>query len=215
MRNTLSICLFCVTALSASSAQVLNGTEGEKVIFQAAVKTMGTFSFNGAVIGDVTNGQGTLNLDRRFTGRLQWDSSTGLFSITDLKKEDSGEYRVQNNDEGQPKLSVYKLTVYTQNEVLKGEIRKLEGKLGELGGKLGELGGEIGGLKGGIIAVSVLVILCAAVVFLFVIRRQRQLKNDMEELLRDKELKRDGVRGIEDGESSKMMRQEGVMDTEM
>ncbi|XP_036373268.1 uncharacterized protein LOC118769943 isoform X4 [Megalops cyprinoides] len=205
MRNTLSICLFCVTALSASSAQVLNGTEGEKVIFQAAVKTMGTFSFNGAVIGDVTNGQGTLNLDRRFTGRLQWDSSTGLFSITDLKKEDSGEYRVQNNDEGQPKLSVYKLTVYTQNEVLKGEIRKLEGKLGELGdqdrhfegklgelgGKLGELGGEIGGLKGGIIAVSVLVILCAAVVFLFVIRRQRQLKNDMEELLRDKELKRD------------------------
>ncbi|XP_036373269.1 uncharacterized protein LOC118769943 isoform X5 [Megalops cyprinoides] len=201
MRNTLSICLFCVTALSASSAQVLNGTEGEKVIFQAAVKTMGTFSFNGAVIGDVTNGQGTLNLDRRFTGRLQWDSSTGLFSITDLKKEDSGEYRVQNNDEGQPKLSVYKLTVYTQNEVLKG--------------KLGELGGEIGGLKGGIIAVSVLVILCAAVVFLFVIRRQRQLKNDMEELLRDKELKRDGVRGIEDGESSKMMRQEGVMDTEM
>ncbi|XP_036373267.1 uncharacterized protein LOC118769943 isoform X3 [Megalops cyprinoides] len=208
MRNTLSICLFCVTALSASSAQVLNGTEGEKVIFQAAVKTMGTFSFNGAVIGDVTNGQGTLNLDRRFTGRLQWDSSTGLFSITDLKKEDSGEYRVQNNDEGQPKLSVYKLTVYTQNEVLKGEIRKLEGKLGELGG-------EIGGLKGGIIAVSVLVILCAAVVFLFVIRRQRQLKNDMEELLRDKELKRDGVRGIEDGESSKMMRQEGVMDTEM
>ncbi|KAG9333259.1 hypothetical protein JZ751_012913 [Albula glossodonta] len=49
---------------------------------------------------------------KNFTGRVQWDSSTGLFSLTGLKMEDSGKYEVQNNDEQNKSDTVYQLTVY-------------------------------------------------------------------------------------------------------
>ncbi|KAI1887854.1 hypothetical protein AGOR_G00194790 [Albula goreensis] len=47
-----------------------------------------------------------------FRGRVQWDSSTGFFSITGLKMEDSGQYKVQNWDEQTAVQSLFQLTVY-------------------------------------------------------------------------------------------------------
>ncbi|KAI1887863.1 hypothetical protein AGOR_G00194880 [Albula goreensis] len=54
---------------------------------------------------------------KAFTGsdRVQWDSRTGLFSITRLKMEDKGQYKVQNQDE-EKSYSVYQLTVYNQTK---------------------------------------------------------------------------------------------------
>ncbi|XP_035273935.1 LOW QUALITY PROTEIN: signaling lymphocytic activation molecule-like, partial [Anguilla anguilla] len=46
-----------------------------------------------------------------FTGRLQWDSQTGLFTITHLRAEDSGTYVVDCKDE-QSKLATFQLEVY-------------------------------------------------------------------------------------------------------
>ncbi|KAI1887883.1 hypothetical protein AGOR_G00195080 [Albula goreensis] len=62
-------------------------------------------------IGEVTKGQFKLSNDgERFRGRLTWNSSTGLFSITELKMEDEGEYRVDYDDSGAKRK--YFLTVY-------------------------------------------------------------------------------------------------------
>ncbi|KAI1887859.1 hypothetical protein AGOR_G00194840 [Albula goreensis] len=87
---------------------------GEGVTFPAAVKNTGflirTTSNDGTPIAEVINEAFSIT-SNSFTGRVQWDSSTGLFSITGLKMEDSGQYKVQNND-GQNTDAVYQLTMY-------------------------------------------------------------------------------------------------------
>ncbi|XP_035274293.1 T-lymphocyte surface antigen Ly-9-like isoform X2 [Anguilla anguilla] len=48
-----------------------------------------------------------------YRDRLQWDSSTGLFSLSGLKMEDIGEYEVRNID--QNIITVFQLNVYKDN----------------------------------------------------------------------------------------------------
>ncbi|KAJ8373403.1 hypothetical protein AAFF_G00265300 [Aldrovandia affinis] len=115
MTRIFLVCLlFCVTGLGVFSVQTveLNGIVGQSVTFPDAVKNMGSLSYGvnkdkQATVGDVTGGKFT-----PFRDRVQWDSSTGRFSITDLNKEDSGMYTVVNNDAaGKPyqyQLNVYK-----------------------------------------------------------------------------------------------------------
>ncbi|KAJ8362577.1 hypothetical protein AAFF_G00367890 [Aldrovandia affinis] len=77
---------------------VLNGVVGQSVAFPAAVKKSGTLRHKGdeqQTIGDVT---GSRFRDFR-EGRVQWNSATGLFSISGLKVDDSGMYTLLNNDE--------------------------------------------------------------------------------------------------------------------
>ncbi|KAG9333272.1 hypothetical protein JZ751_012926 [Albula glossodonta] len=107
-------------AVSVSSAQPveLNLRVGDTVTFPTAVGSDGSLTYSGSTtgdgtsrvkaIGDVSGGQFTVP-NKQFIGRLQWDSSTGFFSITGLKVEDSGQYRVKN-DANPEKL--YQLTVY-------------------------------------------------------------------------------------------------------
>ncbi|KAJ8373039.1 hypothetical protein AAFF_G00271670 [Aldrovandia affinis] len=98
--------------LGVSSAQnvVLNGVLGQSVAFPDAVKKSGTLTYKGDeqhTIGDVTGGQFT---DFR-EGRVQWNSTTGLFSISGLKMEDSGVYTLLNNDAERSKEYQYQLNV--------------------------------------------------------------------------------------------------------
>ncbi|KAI1887871.1 hypothetical protein AGOR_G00194960 [Albula goreensis] len=110
MKGIFSICFLCI-AVSVSSAQPkeLNLRVGDTVTFHTAVHNEGSLMHAGRSIGTVTNRQ-MKHLAEQFTGRLQWDSSTGLFSITGLQQRDSGQYVVQNNT-NQEKL--YNLTVYS------------------------------------------------------------------------------------------------------
>ncbi|KAG7458487.1 hypothetical protein MATL_G00220750 [Megalops atlanticus] len=98
------LCFYGVCVFSAiSEVRKLNGTVGETVSFPAAVKTFGYLIKN--------NGTDYKNTEPK--DRVQWDNSTGFFSITDLKMEDSGEYKVQNNDNNKKKVeTIYQLTVY-------------------------------------------------------------------------------------------------------
>ncbi|KAJ8362105.1 hypothetical protein AAFF_G00396650 [Aldrovandia affinis] len=98
--------------LGVSSAQnvVLNGVVGESVAFPDAVKKSGTLTYKGdeqQTIGDVTGGQFT---DYR-EGRVHWNSTTGLFSISGLKVDDSGMYTLLNNDAERSKEYQYQLKV--------------------------------------------------------------------------------------------------------
>ncbi|KAJ8362576.1 hypothetical protein AAFF_G00367880 [Aldrovandia affinis] len=101
-----------VTGLGVSSAQnvVLNGVLGQSVAFPDAVKKSGTLTYQGdspQTIGDVTRGQFTDYTE----GRVQWNSTTGLFSISGLKVEDSGMYTLLNNDAEPSKENQYQLNV--------------------------------------------------------------------------------------------------------
>ncbi|KAJ8362338.1 hypothetical protein AAFF_G00379700 [Aldrovandia affinis] len=100
--------ILCVSRTGVSSAQyvVLNGVVGQSVAFPDAVKISGTLIHEHEPIGDVTGGQ-----FRGFReGRVQWNSATGLFSISGLKVEDSGMYALLNND-GRSKEYQYQLNV--------------------------------------------------------------------------------------------------------
>ncbi|XP_072563190.1 SLAM family member 5-like [Paramormyrops kingsleyae] len=59
----------------------------------------------------------------KFRGRLRWDSKTGLFTITDLQIQDSGQYKVDDSD-GVKKVTAYQLTVY--NPVNRPHITSLQ-----------------------------------------------------------------------------------------
>ncbi|KAI1887861.1 hypothetical protein AGOR_G00194860 [Albula goreensis] len=85
---------------SAEPEKVLKCIMGGKVIFPAAVKKTGFLIRVQGLnqIAKVMN-KGFSISSQTFTDRVQWDSSTGLFSITGLKMEDSGQYKVQNQDE--------------------------------------------------------------------------------------------------------------------
>ncbi|KAJ8373400.1 hypothetical protein AAFF_G00265270 [Aldrovandia affinis] len=112
MKIIFSIWLLGITGLGVFSVQTveLNGIVGQSVTFPDAVKTVGTLHYGvnkDKRIGDVTGGKFT-----QYRDRVQWDSSTGRFSITDLNEEDSGTYTVMNNDAAQGKLYQYQLNVY-------------------------------------------------------------------------------------------------------
>ncbi|KAJ8362336.1 hypothetical protein AAFF_G00379680 [Aldrovandia affinis] len=111
MRIIISIVLFLRIGLGVSSAQyvVLNGVVGQSVAFPDAVKKSGSLTHTNdgpQTIGDVTGGQLTDLRERR----VQWNSATGLFSISGLKVEDSGMYALWNND-GPSKQYQYQLNV--------------------------------------------------------------------------------------------------------
>ncbi|XP_036372539.1 signaling lymphocytic activation molecule-like [Megalops cyprinoides] len=59
----------------------------------------------------VVKGSSYTELIDQFRDRLQWNSTTGLFTITQLRAEDSGEYKVDSKD-GQKKLVTFQLQVY-------------------------------------------------------------------------------------------------------
>ncbi|KAG5849596.1 hypothetical protein ANANG_G00112620 [Anguilla anguilla] len=106
-----STCLLFTTAVSVFGQSVeLNGIVGESVKFPAAVKKGGSLMYSGITSGDVTNSHFRTTSNEKFSGRLDWDSSTGLFSLSRLKLEDSGEYKVQNTD--QNINTVFQLNVY-------------------------------------------------------------------------------------------------------
>ncbi|KAI1887884.1 hypothetical protein AGOR_G00195090 [Albula goreensis] len=116
MRHTaVFLGLLWVSGVSGSmdcpEVKELKHTVGGTASFQAGVKTAGyLYKGNTTKIAKVM--LNTLHImDQTFSGRLQWDSSTGFFSITGLKMEDSGRYKVQSSDE-QKKDTFYQLTVY-------------------------------------------------------------------------------------------------------
>ncbi|KAI1887862.1 hypothetical protein AGOR_G00194870 [Albula goreensis] len=112
MKSIFSAFILCLIGLDFSSAQPveLAGVVGRKLTFPSAVRNSGGLMYGDDVIGDVTNDQSTTDLFKKFTGRLQWDRSTGFFYITGLKMEDKGDYKV--NYEGGSityRLSVHRL----------------------------------------------------------------------------------------------------------
>ncbi|KAJ8271221.1 hypothetical protein COCON_G00100800 [Conger conger] len=84
---------------------------GQSVEFPTEVKNGGNVMYLGKVIAHVISGA-RRPLSNEYDSRLQWNSSTGLFSLSGLKMEDKGLYKVVRNDGTQSAEEKYQLTVY-------------------------------------------------------------------------------------------------------
>uniref|UniRef100_A0A8C9VG72 SLAM family member 5-like n=1 Tax=Scleropages formosus TaxID=113540 RepID=A0A8C9VG72_SCLFO len=87
---------------------------GESFTFPAPVLTRG-FLLHGELgaVAVIIEGIDYILLTDTFKDRLQWDKQTGLFTITELKLQDDGEYKVDNSD-GQRIQITFQLTVYSR-----------------------------------------------------------------------------------------------------
>ncbi|KAJ8339873.1 hypothetical protein SKAU_G00345060 [Synaphobranchus kaupii] len=95
-----------------TQSKQLNCIVGEKVTFKTVVKNNGHVLSYGTEIGKVI--KKSPGISDRYTGRLQWDSSTGFFSLSGLKMSDSGDYLIEDYDGSQREEVTYQLTVYTR-----------------------------------------------------------------------------------------------------
>uniref|UniRef100_A0A8C9VKT4 Ig-like domain-containing protein n=1 Tax=Scleropages formosus TaxID=113540 RepID=A0A8C9VKT4_SCLFO len=114
----LSLLSLCPAGLGPSSAQSggqqVQGIMGESFKFPIPVFNTGSLSYgNLGNIVMVVGGTAALNLKENFRDRLQWDKQTGFFTITELKLQDEGQYKVDNSD-GQKILTTFQLTVYSR-----------------------------------------------------------------------------------------------------
>ncbi|XP_072563873.1 SLAM family member 5-like [Paramormyrops kingsleyae] len=102
------------TLFTHAEVQQVQGIVGGAFTFPAPVFSTGTLSYgNIGNMAIVVPGSSITNLMEKFRGRLWWDSKTGLFTITDLQIQDSGQYKVDNSD-GVKKVTAYQLTVYNR-----------------------------------------------------------------------------------------------------
>nr|XP_023668916.1 SLAM family member 5-like isoform X2 [Paramormyrops kingsleyae] len=127
-RSGLSLFAFCLiefcTLFSHAEVQQVQGIVGGAFTFPAPVLSLGALLYgNIGTVAMVLSGSSITNLTEKFRGRLWWDSKTGLFTITDLQIQDSGQYKVDNSD-GVKKVTAYQLTVY--NPVTRLHITSLQ-----------------------------------------------------------------------------------------
>ncbi|XP_027874169.1 T-lymphocyte surface antigen Ly-9-like isoform X1 [Xiphophorus couchianus] len=104
------ICLFLVI-LGFSAGQEekenLTGIVGGTITLPGAVTEKGYLLYNGKNIASVFKGEFDIDVNI-YKNKLQWNRSSGLFTITNLQKNDSGTYTVQKGEFS----SSYKLQVY-------------------------------------------------------------------------------------------------------
>ncbi|XP_048852210.1 SLAM family member 5-like isoform X3 [Brienomyrus brachyistius] len=113
LRLTCWLAGLCLISVHAEMQQV-QGIVGGAFTFPSPVISVGTLSYgNIGSVAIVVPGSSKTDLTEEFRGRLWWDSKTGLFTITDLQIQDSGQYKVDSSDGGK-KVTEYQLTVYNR-----------------------------------------------------------------------------------------------------
>ncbi|XP_035274920.1 SLAM family member 5-like isoform X2 [Anguilla anguilla] len=100
-------------AQTPEQTKQMNGIVGGSVTFPAPVLKTGTLSNKDqGAAAMVMKGSSDTELIKQFTGRLQWDNQTGLFTITHLRTEDSGTYIVNCKEEQSKLTFTFQLEVY-------------------------------------------------------------------------------------------------------
>lgn len=94
----------------------LTGTVGGNITLPDSVQEEGFLSYGGTIIVMVNNGDFKVYKNKN---RLQWDRNSGLFTLTELQRDDSGIYTVDSKT-GKVFTSSYKLTVYGKSHIYSG-----------------------------------------------------------------------------------------------
>uniref|UniRef100_A0AAV2LK01 Ig-like domain-containing protein n=1 Tax=Knipowitschia caucasica TaxID=637954 RepID=A0AAV2LK01_KNICA len=90
----------------------LTAVVGRSVTFPDSVKEKGYISFGPKPIAAVFNGEFEIDEDI-YTNRLHWNKSTGLFTLSDLQKSDSGVYSIDSK-KGNVFFKLYDLKVFEE-----------------------------------------------------------------------------------------------------
>ncbi|XP_008302076.1 uncharacterized protein LOC103373850 [Stegastes partitus] len=118
-----SLVLFIVLSSSAAAVEVtetLTGSEGGNITLPTSVGELGLLFYKITTLAVVQNW--VLDIwQQHYRDRLLWNRTTGLFTITGLRKDDSGIYTVESKGKGLVKS--YNLTVY--DSVPRPEVKTL------------------------------------------------------------------------------------------
>ena len=106
---------FTGTILSAAEGgkETLTGVVGGSITLPDPLLERGFLSYNGKLIASVKNGEFVIE-EKIYLNKLLWNKETGLFTITDLQRNDSGVYNIDSK-KGRVFTSSYKLTVYGES----------------------------------------------------------------------------------------------------
>ncbi|KAJ8271220.1 hypothetical protein COCON_G00100790 [Conger conger] len=111
MKSIFSVFLLLTSAVRVyGQVKELQGIVGRSMVFPAAGQD-GRLFYNTDPIAVVTSGVVTDYSKGKYVDRLHWDSSTG-FSLSGLKMNDKGLYKVVRNNGTQSVEEKYQLTMY-------------------------------------------------------------------------------------------------------
>uniref|UniRef100_A0A3P8T7R5 Ig-like domain-containing protein n=1 Tax=Amphiprion percula TaxID=161767 RepID=A0A3P8T7R5_AMPPE len=115
MKLKLTDVSLCFTVIRLSDTEEeqnnLTGTEGGNITLPDPVLERGYLLYEGNVIAQVINR--VLIIDEGiYINKLHWNNNSGLFTITDLQKRDSGIYKIDSKKGVISTKSIYSLTVY-------------------------------------------------------------------------------------------------------
>lgn len=107
---------FTVMRFSASEEvkKNLTGTVGGNITLPDSVQE-GFLLYERKIIAHVINGE-----IKVYKNRLQWDRNSGLFTLTELQRDDSGSYVIDSKTGKGNRKSSYKLTVYGKSHIYSG-----------------------------------------------------------------------------------------------
>lgn len=97
----------------------LTGTVGGNITLPDSVLEKGFLSYGRKIIADVIKGGFEIYEDI-YKNRLQWDRNSGLFTLTELQRDDSGIYVIDSKTGKGNRISSYKLTVYGKSHIYSG-----------------------------------------------------------------------------------------------
>lgn len=99
----------------------LTGTVGGNITLPDSVleKDVGFLSYERKIIAHVIKGGFEIHEDI-YMNRLQWDRNSGLFTLTELQRDDSGSYVIDSKTGKGNRKSSYKLTVYGKSHIYSG-----------------------------------------------------------------------------------------------
>ncbi|XP_069023596.1 CD48 antigen-like [Embiotoca jacksoni] len=118
MESRLSfIFLFIVMRISAAEVvkKNLTGTVGGTITLPGPPLEKGYMLFGGQIIARINIGEIEIE-EENYKHKVHWNKNSGLFSLTNLQRNDSGIYTLDNK--GQKMMSSYKLTVYDAVPIL-------------------------------------------------------------------------------------------------
>ncbi|KAM4584936.1 uncharacterized protein PAE49_004338 isoform 1-T1 [Odontesthes bonariensis] len=106
----ISLCLGTILSAAEGVKENLTGVVGGSIRLPDSMLDKGFLLYNRNNIASVKNREFEIEEDI-YLNKLLWDKETGLFTITDLQRNDSGVYKFDSK-KGRVFTSSYKLTVY-------------------------------------------------------------------------------------------------------
>ncbi|XP_058496806.1 uncharacterized protein LOC131467097 isoform X2 [Solea solea] len=115
MKTQMTVVFFFIVMSSSAADKVtrkLTATEGGNITLPVSVSKLGFLLFQGKNIAMVKDGNLDILLKNIYSDRILWNNNTGLFTLTGLQRNNTGDYFINfPNDDSS---SAFKLKVYAR-----------------------------------------------------------------------------------------------------